>query len=773
MRTILRFLFLFTSFSSRIAGDQLPELACEPPNYASFPFCDTSLPLADRARSLVAALTLPEKIQQLCNNATAVPRLGLPAYEWWSESLHGVAPNGPGVDFAGPVLAATGFPQVILSAAAFNRTLWRALAAAIAVEARAMHNVGQAGLTFWAPNINIFRDPRWGRGQETPGEDPLVAAEYAVEYVRGFQGEYSGGDDDTGGRSMMLSACCKHYTAYDLEKWGNFTRYTFNAQVTDQDMEDTFQPPFRSCIQEGHASCLMCSYNQVNGVPACARGDLIEKARKEWGFEGYVTSDCDAVAIIYENQNYSASPEDSIADVLKAGMDINCGTYLLRYTESAVESGKIQEEDIDRALINLFKVQLRLGLFDGELAQKRFGQLGPKNVCTREHRELALEAARQGIVLLKNDKSLLPLRRQEMNSVAIIGPAANDASIYGGDYSGVPCNPISFFEGLQSYVPRASFAHGCTDVPCQTTDLFEEAVDIAKEADVVIVVAGLNQTEETEDLDRVSLLLPGKQMDLVRAVASASKKPLVLVLMGGGPVDVSFAKGDPSVGSILWTGYPGEIGGQALAEALFGDFNPSGRLPVTWYPESFTAVPMNDMHMRADPSRGYPGRTYRFYTGQVVFEYGYGLSYSKYSYKLSPLPNKIKLLGSSAETYIDKKPSHAMKDGLDVLNVEEISSCDALRFHVRISVVNEGDMDGSHTVLLFWRPKTTGEGFPKKQLIGFDRVQTKAHGAAETSIVIDPCKHLSTVNALGRRVLPLGTHVLNVGELEHELLVEA
>ncbi|RRT76700.1 hypothetical protein B296_00016563 [Ensete ventricosum] len=792
-QSILRFLlYLFTCLSPPIACDELPKVACEPPSYASFPFCNTSLTVHARARALVSLLTLPEKIQQLSNGAAAVPRLGLPPYQWWSESLHGVASNGPGVAFGGPVRAATGFPQVILSAAAFNRTLWRALARAIAVEARAMHNVGQAGLTFWAPNINIFRDPRWGRGQETPGEDPLVASEYAVQYVKGFQGEHHDGDGGGGSSSsMMLSACCKHYTAYDLEKWGNFTRYTFNAQ-------DTYQPPFRSCIQEGHASCLMCSYNQVNGVPACARGDLLGRARKEWGFQGYVTSDCDAVAIIYEDQKYSASPEDSIADVLKAGtdpqnqtstspsrscvelpalcegMDINCGTYMLRFTESAVKMGKVQEEDIDRALLNLFSVQLRLGLFDGDRAKKRFGRLGPDSVCTAEHRQLALEAARQGIVLLKNDRGFLPLRKHEVSSLAIIGPAADDASIYGGDYTGVPCDPITFSDGLRSYVPRTSSAPGCIDVPCQSKDGFEEAVTAAKAADVVIVVAGLNLTEETEDHDRVSLLLPGKQMDLVRAVAGASKAPVVLVLMGGGPIDVSFAADDPLVASILWIGYPGEVGGQALAEALFGDLNPGGRLPVTWYPESFTDVPMNDMNMRADPSRGYPGRTYRFYTGKAVYEFGNGLSYSSYSYKFLRAPQRIRLSGSSAESYIDREPPYATKDGRDFVGVEEISSCDALRFRVQVSVVNDGGVDGSHAVLLFWRPGATGEGSPRKQLIGFERVHATAGGEAEAEIAVDPCKHLSVVNEKGRRLLPLGAHVLMLGDVEeHELLIEA
>lgn len=516
----------------------------------------------------------------------------------------------------------------------------------------------------------------------------------------------------------------------------------------------------------------MCSYNQVNGVPACAWHDLLQKARDEWGFKGYVTSDCDAVAIIYEDQKYAKSPEDAVGDVLRAGMDINCGTYLLRHTESAVKLGKVREEDIDRALFNLFSVLLRLGLFDGNPANQQYAQLGPGNVCTHEHRKLALEAARQGIVLLKNDNSFLPLRKNKVASLAIIGPAANDTSILGGDYTGIPCNPKSLFEGLQVYLPRTSFAAGCNDVPCQSDDGFEDAIRVAREAELVVVVAGLNLTEETEDHDRVSLLLPGKQMDLVNVIAHVSKKPLVLVLMGGGPLDISFAKVNPRIASILWIGYPGEVGGQVLAEALFGEFNPGGRLPVTWYPESFTKVPMNDMNMRPDPSRGYPGRTYRFYTGEVVYGFGYGLSYSTYSYKFLSAPDRIRLLSSSSEAHISREPQYATTDGLDYVHIDNISYCEALKFYTSISVVNEGDMNGSHAVLLYSKSILSVKGSPARQLIGFERVFVEAKGTAEIGMIVDPCKHLSTVNEQGERILLLGPHVLMLENQEHIFSVE-
>ncbi|KAM1052992.1 hypothetical protein ACFX13_000567 [Malus domestica] len=768
----------FTSSSS--SSNPHLQFPCKPPHHSSYPFCNNSLPIPTRAQSLISLLTLQEKIQQLSNSASAIPRLGIPPYEWWSESLHGIATNGPGVSFNGTIPSATSFPQVIVTAAAFNRTLWFSVGAAIAVEARAMYNFGQAGLTFWAPNINIFRDPRWGRGQETPGEDPMVASAYAVEFVKGFQGGgiRDGGlgarrvlESDESGDSLMLSACCKHFTAYDLESWRNFSRYSFNAVVSEQDLEDTYQPPFRSCIQQGKASCLMCSYNAVNGVPACAQKDLLDKARNEWGFKGYITSDCDAVATVFEYQNYTKSPEDAVADVLKAGTDIDCGTYLLRNTLSTIKQGKVQEEDIDKALLNLFSVQLRLGLFNGDPRKGKFGSLGAQDVCTSEHKRLALEAARQGIVLLKNDKKFLPLKRGVDFSLAVIGPLANNSSLLGGDYTGIPCNPKSPFEGLQEYSTRTSYVAGCQDVPCLSDAGFEKAIYAAKKADFVVIVVGIDASQEREDHDRVSLLLPGKQMALVSSVAAASKEPVILVLAGGGPLDVTFAKEDLRIASILWIGYPGEAGGRALAEVIFGDFNPGGRLPMTWYPESFTNVPMNDMNMRADPSLGYPGRTYRFYTGDRIYGFGHGLSYSSFTYNIVSAPKKLSL-SKPFKVDLSRNVLHQPGDVLDHLHIDEVTSCESLRFLVEIAVKNNGDMDGGHSVMLFSRVPKVVKGVPVRQLIGFNRVYTVSNQYTTASILVDPCTHLSFADEHGERILPLGEHVLMVGDIQHFVSVE-
>ncbi|XP_057528248.1 probable beta-D-xylosidase 7 isoform X3 [Amaranthus tricolor] len=429
------------------------------------------------------------------------------------------------------------------------------------------------GLTFWAPNINIFRDPRWGRGQETPGEDPLLTAKYGVSYVRGLQGYTFNGDKIS--EQLQASACCKHFTAHDLDNWHGITRYTFDAEVSKQDLADTFQPPFQSCVEEARASSIMCAYNRVNGIPSCAHYDfLTETARGQWHFDGYIVSDCNAVPIIYQQQGYAQTPEDAVADVLNAGMDVECGSFTPRYTKSALEQKKIAEEEIDRGLSNLFSVRMRLGLFNGDPRKKgSFGKIGPEQVCSEEHQNLALEAARNSIVLLKNSNNILPLLKEKTSSLAVIGPNADSSQVLLGNYEGFPCKNTTILEALQGYIDGIKYHPGCNAVECSSAEV-EQAVDIAKEVDYVVLVMGLDQTQEREKMDRVDLVLPGKQQNLISSVAQAAKKPVVLVLLCGGPVDISLSRDDDKVGSILWAGYPGEAGGLALAEIIFGDHNP-------------------------------------------------------------------------------------------------------------------------------------------------------------------------------------------------------
>ncbi|KAL8058438.1 hypothetical protein ABFX02_03G017900 [Erythranthe guttata] len=742
------------------AQQPLPPFSCDsstnPSTTKSYPFCNVDLPIGKRAHDLIARLTLDEKISQLVNKASAIPRLGIPYYQWWSEALHGVAVAfgvENGVSFKGNIRAATSFPQVILTAATFDANLWYRVAKVIGTEARAIYNEGEAiGMTFWSPNINIFRDPRWGRGQETPGEDPFLTSKYAVSFVRGIQGDSFEGGDLKDGR-LQVSACCKHLTAYDLDHWKGVDRFTFDAHVTKQDMADTYQPPFKSCVEQGRASGIMCAYNLVNGVPNCADYDLLTKtARGEWGFQGYITSDCDAVSLLYEKQKYSKSHEDAVADVLKAGMDVNCGDYLANHTKSAVEKGKVSESDIDRALYNLFSVRMRLGLFNGNPSQLPYGDLSRNDICTPEHQDLALEVARDGIVLLKNSANLLPLSKSQTKSLALIGPNANVSKTLVGNYAGPPCKTITPLQGLTDYIEKIKFHEGCENINC-TINAKSKAVKLAKSADHVVLVMGLNQEEESEDRDREELVLPGEQQSFIMSVSEAAKKPVVLVLLCGGPVDISFAKNNPKIGSILWAGYPGEAGGKAIAEIIFGDHNPGGRLPLTWYPKDFIKIPMTDMRMRPDPSSGYPGRTYRFYQGEKVYEFGYGLSYSNYSYKFV----------SVGQSKLDFK---------NYILVSDISSksCENAKFSAIVSVENEGSMAGKHSVLIFVRHDETGNrSHPVKQLVGFQTVRLNSKEKANVEFEINPCQHFTRASEDGTMVIESGVQYLVVGDQEYPI----
>lgn len=764
---------LFLSGFATCTATKIP-YACAAP-LDGFPFCDVHLPIADRVLDLVSRLTLEEKVEQLVNGAANISRLGIPRYEWWSEALHGLSADGPGVRFDKEIPAVTTFPQVILTAASFNRTLWNLIAQAVSTEARAMYNVGLAGLTFWSPNVNIFRDPRWGRGQETPGEDPLVASEYAIAYVAGLQGlEYDEGSRaaNVGSRSsyttLKVSACCKHFTAYDLEGWGGYTRYTFDALVTRQDLVDTYQPPFRSCIQDAQATCVMCSYNRVNGVPTCTDSNLLTGvARQEWGLKGYITSDCDAVAVVYEYTGYASSPEEAVADCLNAGLDLNCGTYMTRHALEAIQKGNLNVSTVDRALFNLFTVRMQLGLFNGDPKVQPFGSLGPEAVCTENHRQLALEAARQGIVLLKNEKDTLPLSKEHINILAVIGPNANASSdALLGDYAGIPCITITPLEGLQSYA-NVLYQPGCLDVACTSDSLIQSAVDSTLAADAVILIVGLDKSQEREDHDRAELVLPGEQQNLVSKVASSARGPVVLVIMSGGAVDVSFARDNLKIQSIIWAGYPGESGGQALAEVIFGDYNPGGRLPVTWYPQSFSQVPMTDMNMRSDLSRGYPGRSYRFYKGDTVFNFGHGLSYSKFSHSFVSTPSEVSL-PFCINSLCEKVVTNATQEICYVPNsFEEQVFHQDVTFNITIRVSNDGSMRGSHSVLLFSEPPAVYAGTPQKQLLGFKRVHLEADATLEIFFTVSPYAHMSVVNEDGKKVLNIGLHSLRVNEAQH------
>ncbi|KAM0931531.1 hypothetical protein ACQ4PT_000279 [Festuca glaucescens] len=737
VQTLLLLLLTAPSLLGAVARAADPPFSCGPSSSSATTqgqgFCDAARPAAERAADLVSRLTLAEKVSQLGDEAPGVPRLGVPPYKWWNEALHGLATSGKGLHFNGAVRRATSFPQVSLTAAAFDDDLWFRIGQAIGRETRALYNMGQAeGLTMWSPNVNIYRDPRWGRGQETPGEDPTTASRYGVAFVKGLQGNSTS--------LLQTSACCKHATAYDLEDWNGVARYNFDAKVTAQDLEDTYNVPFRSCVVDGGASCVMCAYTGINGVPACANADLLTKTVKgDWGLDGYIASDCDAVAIMRDAQRYAQTPEDAVALALKAGLDIDCGAYM-------------QQHAVARTNI--------------------YGSLGAADICTPEHRSLALDAAQDGIVLLKNDAGILPLDRAAVASTAVIGPNANNPGLLIGNYFGPPCESITPLQGIQGYVKDTRFLAGCGMAACPTATT-DQAATLASTSDYVFLFVGLSQQQESEGRDRTSLLLPGEQQSLITAVADAAKRPVILVLLTGGPVDVTFAQTNPKIGAILWAGYPGQAGGLAIARVLFGDHNPGGRLPVTWYPEEFTKVPMTDMRMHADPATGYPGRSYRFYQGPTVYKFGYGLSYSSYSRRL--VTSGVSMRPPNTDLLAGLNTMLTVEEGIASYHVDQIGGegCEQLKFPAVVEVENHGPMDGKHSVLMYLRwPNATG-GRPSRQLIGFRRQHLKVGEKASLKFDISPCEHLSRVREDGNKVIDRGSHFLMVDKHELEIRFEA
>ncbi|XP_010065529.2 beta-xylosidase/alpha-L-arabinofuranosidase 2 [Eucalyptus grandis] len=752
----------FFSCTVQLVAGQTPKpvFACDvgsDPSLAGFGFCNTSLGVEARVADLVQRLTLQEKVGFLVNNAGNVDRLGIPNYKWWSEALHGVSYVGGGTSFSSLVPGATSFPQVILTAASFNATLFETIGKVVSTEARAMHNVGLAGLTFWSPNVNIFRDPRWGRGQETPGEDPLLSSKYASGYVRGLQQS-----DDGNADRLKVAACCKHYTAYDIDNWKGVDRFHFNAVVTQQDLDDTFQPPFKSCVLDGNVASVMCSYNQVNGKPTCADADLLAGiVRGKWKLNGYIVSDCDSVKVFYNTQHYTKTPEEAAAKAILAGLDLNCGSFLGQHTEAAVKGGLLNESAIDKAISNNFATLMRLGFFDGDPRKQLYGKLGPDDVCTPSNQELAREAARQGIVLLKNTVGSLPLSSTAIKSLAVIGPNANVMKTMIGNYEGTPCKYVTPLQGLAAVV-STTYVAGCADVGCGTAQT-DDAKKAAASADATVLVMGADQSIEKESLDRVDLHLPGQQSLLVSEVANVSKGPVILVIMSGGGMDVSFAKDNDKITSILWVGYPGEAGGAAMADVIFGDHNPSGRLPMTWYPQSYAdAVPMTNMNMRPDPATGYPGRTYRFYTGPTVYSFGDGLSYSDFSHSLVQAPQLVS---------VPLEEGHVCRSSACKSLEATGEMCSNLALDVHLNVKNVGRFSGSHTVFLFSSPPSVHRA-PQKHLLGFEKVFLASQSEAQVQFKVDVCKDLSVVDELGHWKVALGTHVLHVGDLKHALSVQ-
>ncbi|CAM4929077.1 unnamed protein product [Rotaria socialis] len=716
---------------------------CQSGPLAQLPICDQSLPSRQRAADIISRMTTAEKITQMATTAAAIPRLGIPKYQWWSEALHGVA-YAPGVTFDGDLPAATSFAAPINLGASFNVRLIYRVANAISTEARAFNNEGQAGLTFFTPNINIFRDPRWGRGQETPGEDPFLTSQYVYALINGLQR----GEDD---RYLKIGANCKHFAAYDLDQWNGTDRFHFNALVSDQDLVETYLPPFETCIRDVHVASIMCSFNAINGVPACANKFLMDTiARKSFHFDGFVISDCGGIDTIMYDHHFTSTVEDTVAAALLAGTDLDCGTFYQRYAQQALDNKTIAESDIDRALERTYNALIRLGWFDPP-EQQFYRHLNKNDVNTVKTQQLALDSAQESIVLLKNLNNALPLNINELKNkkIALIGPTVNATILMQSNYYGRAPYLIDPVLGFKSITAGTSidieFAYGCA-ISGTDESGFTTAIELASVADVVIFFGGLDQSIEAEGCDRSSITLPRIQYDLLKRIEEVVQSPIHVVIMSGSGIDLTFVRDSSLYGSLIWMGYPGQAGGLAIANVIFGQYNPAGRLPITFYPASYVdEVSMTDMQMR--PSATNPGRTYKFYTGQAVYDFGAGLSYTTFVYswsdQLTSFSYSIDLL---------------MKDNYDEKHV--------LTVLLQVNVTNTGAVAGDDVVLAYILPpqlKRNGQTPPIKQLFGFKRIHLNVN---ETGQVFFPLEigAILTVAHDGSKWLHPGIYHILIGQ---------
>ncbi len=584
---------------------------------------DQILKYKERAKALVAQMTLEEKVFQMLHSAPAIERLHVPAYNWWNEALHGVARAG----------VATMFPQAIGMAAAFDEDMMQEVGDAVATEARAKFNAQQEfgdsdiykGLTMWAPNVNIFRDPRWGRGHETYGEDPYLTSRLGVRFVEGLQG-----DDE---KYMKAAACAKHFAVHSGPEE---LRHEFNAEVSEQDLYETYLPAFQALVQEAGVETVMGAYNRVNGEPCCGSRTLLHDIlREKWGFDGHVVSDCWAIKDFHMGHHVTADSVESVTLAVENGCDINCGNIFV-YLIQAVQEGRISEDKITQACERLFTTRMKLGLFD-EPDSVPYNKISYEEVDSAKMRALNLEVAKRTLVLLKNEGGLLPLDKKKLKTVGVIGPNANSRKALTGNYEGTASRYVTVLEGIQDYLGdevRVMASEGChlykdrVSALGQPNDRISEVKAICRASDVVILCLGLDAGLEGEEGDegnefasgdKPNLNLPGLQEELLRTVCE-SGKPVVLVLMSGSALAVNYAQ--EHVPAILQAWYPGGQGGRAVAETLFGECSPEGKLPVTFYRGTEELPEFTDYSMK--------NRTYRYMKSEPLYPFGYGLSYSSF-----------------------------------------------------------------------------------------------------------------------------------------------
>ncbi len=642
-------------------------------------YLDTRLSFEERARVLVSNMTVREKISQMLNASPPIPRLKIPAHNWWNECLHGVARAG----------RATVFPQAIGMAASFDDALMFKVASAISDEARAKHHEAVArgnrgiyfGLSFWSPNINIFRDPRWGRGQETYGEDPHLTEMMGAAFVKGLQGNDR--------KYLKLIATAKHYAVHSGPE---SLRHVFDAKVGMRDLRETYLRAFKKLVKDAKVEAVMGAYNRTNGEPCCASKTLLQKIlREEWGFDGHVVSDCWALNDFHSTHKVTPGPEETCAMALKNGCDIECGS-LYQSILGAYERGLVCEGDIDRALIRIFKSRFKLGIFDPQ-DKVPHSKISPSVVNSQKHRSLARRMAQESIVLLKNN-GILPLDRNSVKNLAVIGPNAMNPMAMLGNYNGFSPKVTTTLEGILGKVSpgtQVAYHPGCElkgEKPCRMKPDGNIEVVPIKDMDAIIAVLGYTAELEGEegciegDGDRSSYGLPGQQEKLLEILGQTGR-PLIVLVNAGSPVDLSWAEKNADAILIAW--YPGEEGGNAVADVIFGDYNPAGRLPITFV-KSYSQLPdFSDYSMS--------GRTYRFMQEEPLYRFGFGLSYTSFKY------SEIKL----AKTKI----------------------CPGENVIVSAQVQNAGKIQGEEVVQLYVSCLDAKVPVPKQHLEAFKRISLK------------------------------------------------
>ncbi|HBE40784.1 MAG TPA: glucan 1,4-alpha-glucosidase [Bacteroidales bacterium] len=830
-------------------------IAQEPP--VKHPFQDHSLSVEERVNDLVSKMTLKEKADQLVYTAPAIPRLGIPSYNWWNEALHGVARAG----------FATVFPQSITIANSWDEGLMFNVANAVSDEARAKYHEFQRrgktgiyqGLTFWSPNINIFRDPRWGRGHETYGEDPFLTGRMGLQFVKGMQG------DDP--KYLKTVATAKHYAVHSGPEP---LRHSFNAKVSEVDLRETYLPAFRTLVMDAGVYSVMGAYNMFRDFPCCANPILYGILRNEWGFKGYIVSDCWAISDFYKFTKFAKDAAEAAAQAVKAGTDLECGVDY-RNLMAAYKRGLLTESDIDMAVKRVFSARFKLGMFDPD-EMVPYAQIPFFVNCSDYNNTLSRIAAQKSIVLLKNNNNILPLKK-EIKTIAVIGPNADNFEALIGNYNGIPKDPVTVLRGIKNKVrpdtkiiyaegsDLAEGIHNLTVIPSRylqtpegkqgvygeyfnnremkgepvftrvddqinfywehfsprfdipddnfgvrwTTyllppvsgtyaigswgslgyeilldgkriisdrnehhafhkeysldlkagnkykievlyrnlggdadmkllwapprpDLIGEAVNAAKTADATILVLGLSQRLEGEEMpvkiegflggDRTNLNLPAMQEQLLDAVA-ATGKPVIVVLLNGGALSVN--KAQEKAAAVLLAGYPGQQGGNAVADVLFGDYNPGGRLPVTYY-KSIDQIP-------AFENYDMPGKTYRFFSQEPLYPFGYGLSYTTFSYSDPSVPEKA-------------------------VTGEKVK--------VTIKVTNTGKVEGDEVVQLYLTDEKASTTRPIRQLEGFSRITLKPGESRDVEFILEP-RQFSIINKKDTRVIEPGWFTLSVG----------